>query len=65
MMPKGYSSEDLIEIVEADGWFKVSKNGSHLKFKHPKKGGIVVIPHPKKDIPAGTAQNILKMSGLK
>lgn len=55
----------MIEIVEADGWFQVSKNGSHLKFKHPKKGGIVVIPHPKKDIPAGTAQNILKMSGLR
>jgi len=64
-MPKRYSSVDLVEIVEADGWFKVSKNGSHIKFKHSKKSGIVVIPHPKKDMPTGTAEKILKMAGLK
>ena len=64
-MSKRYSSEDLIKIVELDGWSNVSKSGSHLKFKHPIKAGIVVIPHPKKDMPTGTAQNVLRMAGLK
>jgi predicted RNA binding protein YcfA (HicA-like mRNA interferase family) len=64
-MPKRYSSVELIEIVKAVGWLQVSKNGSHLKFKHSKKPGIVVIPHPKKDMPTGTAQKILKMASLK
>ena len=64
-MPKNYSSIDLIKIVEVDGWLQVSKIGSHLKFKHNIKPGIVIIPHPKKDVPTGTAQKILKMAGLK
>ena len=64
-MPKNYSSLELIKMVEADGWFKVSKSGSHLKFNHEKKPGIVVIPHPNKDIPTGTAQKVLKMAGIK
>jgi len=64
-MPKSYSSADLIKIVEANGWYQVSKSGSHLKFKHIKKSGIVIIPHPKKDTPTGTAQKILKMAKLK
>ena len=64
-MPKNYSSDELIKIVETDGWFRVSKSGSHLKFKHSKKLGIVIIAHPKKDISTGTAQKILKMAGLK
>jgi predicted RNA binding protein YcfA (HicA-like mRNA interferase family) len=64
-MPKRYSSAELIEIVEKDGWYQISKRGSHLKFKHLKKSGVIIIPHPKKDIPTGTAQKILKMAGLK
>ena len=64
-MPKHYSSLDLIRMIEANGWFQVSKKGSHLKFNHKKKTGVVVIPHPKKDMPTGTAQNILKMAGVK
>ena len=65
VLPKNYSSLELINIVESDGWFKISKNGSHLKFNHKVKTGIVVIPHPKKDIPTGTAHKILKMAGFK
>lgn len=64
-MPKRYSSAELIKIVLADGWYEVSCNGSHHKFKHPSKKGIVVIPHPKKEMPIGTAEKILKMAGIK
>jgi len=64
-MPPNYTSTDLIKAVKADGWVQVSQRGSHVKFKHAQKPGIVVIPHPKKNIPSGTAQAILKMAGLK
>ncbi|GHU52168.1 addiction module toxin, HicA family protein [Spirochaetia bacterium] len=63
-MPKNYSSSDLISMVKADGWFIVNTTGSHHQFKHPSKKGTVVIPHPKKDIPVGTANSILKQAGL-
>jgi predicted RNA binding protein YcfA (HicA-like mRNA interferase family) len=64
-MSKKYSSNALIKLIESDGWYQVSKNGSHLKFKHLTKPGIVVIPHPRKDTPMGTVNNILKQAGLK
>jgi predicted RNA binding protein YcfA (HicA-like mRNA interferase family) len=63
-MPKRYSSSELIAIVQRDGWFLVNVTGSHHKYHHAQKQGSVVIPHPKKDIPCGTARNILKQAGL-
>jgi len=64
-MSKIYTSNELIKIVEKDGWYLVHVHGSHHKFKHPLKKGIVVIPHPKREIPTGTANNILMQAGLK
>jgi predicted RNA binding protein YcfA (HicA-like mRNA interferase family) len=58
-------SSSLIKMIEKDGWFKVRTNGSHHVFKHKIKSGLVVIPHPKKDVPIGTANSILKQAGLK
>jgi predicted RNA binding protein YcfA (HicA-like mRNA interferase family) len=58
-------SSSLIKMIEKDGWFKVRTNGSHHVFKHIIKSGLVVIPHPKKDVPIGTANSILKQAGLK
>ena len=58
-------SREIIKRLENDGWFKVAQKGSHVQFKHPSKKGRVTIPHPKKDIPAGTLKSIEKRSGLK
>ncbi|NQW41193.1 MAG: type II toxin-antitoxin system HicA family toxin [Cryomorphaceae bacterium] len=58
-------SSSLIKMIEKDGWFKVRTNGSHHVFKHKIKLGLVVIPHPKKDVPIGTANSILKQARLK
>ena len=57
-------SLDLIKMVEADGWYEVRVTGSHHHFKHPTKKGLVTVPHPKKDLPAGTVKSILKQAGL-
>jgi predicted RNA binding protein YcfA (HicA-like mRNA interferase family) len=64
-MPKRYSSAELIEMVEADGWVLVRVKGSHCHFHHPKKSGIVTIVHPQKDTAIGTANNVLRQAGLK
>ncbi|WP_245764355.1 type II toxin-antitoxin system HicA family toxin [Salegentibacter sp. UBA1130] len=51
--------------MKKDGWYLVRTKGSHHHFKHPKKRGIVTIPHPKKDLPKGTVNSILKQAGIK
>ncbi|BCZ09747.1 type II toxin-antitoxin system HicA family toxin [Acinetobacter pittii] len=57
-------SLDLVKMIEADGWYLVRVKGSHHHFKHPTKGGLVTIPHPKKELPSGTVKSILKQAGL-
>lgn len=59
------NSRALIEQVESDGWYLVRVKGSHHQFRHPIKTGVVTIPHPKKDLPIGTTNSILKQAGLK
>jgi predicted RNA binding protein YcfA (HicA-like mRNA interferase family) len=56
--------EELIKLIEADGWERVAIKGSHHQFKHPTKTGRVTIPHPKKDLPLGTVNSIKKQAGL-
>lgn len=57
-------SRELIEIIQADGWYLIRVTGSHHHFKHDTKSGLVTIPHPKKDLPKGTVKSILKQAGL-
>ncbi len=52
-------------MIESDGWYEVRVKGSHHQFKHLTKSGLVTVPHPKKDLPKGTVNNILKQAGLK
>ncbi|MCP1121581.1 type II toxin-antitoxin system HicA family toxin [Robbsia andropogonis] len=59
------NSANLIKQIKADGWFLVHTVGSHQQFKHPTKLGKVTVPHPKKDLPIGTVNSILKQAGLK
>jgi predicted RNA binding protein YcfA (HicA-like mRNA interferase family) len=59
------TSQDVIKIIEKDGWRLISKRGSHCQFKHSFKKGRVTVPHPKKDLPIGTINSILKQAGLK
>ena len=62
---KGYSSREIISLMIADGWFLVDTRGGHHYFKHPNKPGKVTVPHPKKDLPRKTIDNILNQAQLK
>ncbi|MBC3467818.1 type II toxin-antitoxin system HicA family toxin [Pseudomonas sp. RW10S2] len=58
-------SRDVIQIIEADGWYEEQVKGSHHQFRHPWKRGRVTVPHPKANLPKGTVHSILKQAGLK
>lgn len=59
------NSQKLIQMLEDDGWGQVRIKGSHHQFKHPTKPNLITVPHPKKDLPVGTFNSILKDAGLK
>lgn len=55
------NSRDIIRRLEAEGWIPVSSKGSHHKFR--KDGQSLIVPHPRKDLPLGTAHSIAKVAG--
>lgn len=57
-------SRAIIRLLQADGWELVRTKGSHRQYRHPVKPGLVTVPHPKRDLPVGTVQAILKQAGL-
>jgi predicted RNA binding protein YcfA (HicA-like mRNA interferase family) len=57
-------SAALIRELEQAGWILDRIRGSHHVFKHPSRPGIVVVPHPKKDLGTGLVAAIRKQAGL-
>jgi len=55
-------SQEIISVLQRDGWVKVAQKGSHIQFRHPIKKGRVTVPHPERDIPIGTLKRALKSS---
>lgn len=55
------NSRNIVKRLKADGFELVAIAGSHHKFR--KDGKTVIVPHPKKDLPVGTARSIAKMAG--
>ena len=54
-------SRKLIKRLRDEGYELVSVRGSHHKFR---KGNMtLVVPHPEKDLPIGTARAIAKQAG--
>jgi predicted RNA binding protein YcfA (HicA-like mRNA interferase family) len=54
-------SKRIVKRLLAEGFERVAVKGSHHKFR--KDGLVVVVPHPKKDLPLDTARNIARMAG--
>jgi predicted RNA binding protein YcfA (HicA-like mRNA interferase family) len=57
-------SADLIRDVQKAGWVLDRVRGSHHVFRHPDRPGILVVPHPKKELGIGLVQAIRKQAGL-
>ncbi len=56
-------SRDIIRRLKADGFQLVSVRGSHHKFRHARRNKVVIVTHPRKDIPAGTVRSIYAQAG--
>jgi len=50
--------------MQRAGWKLDRVNGSHHIFKHPNRPGIVVVPHPKKDLGQGLVKAIRRQAGI-
>ena len=60
-MRMGGDSKKIVKRLKDEGFELISVAGSHHKFR---KGTItVIVPHPKKDLPTGTARAIAKQAG--
>ena len=57
-------SAELIRELQDAGWTLDRVRGSHHVFKHPTRQGIIVVPHPKKDLGVGLVAAIRKQAGL-
>lgn len=54
-------SKRIIKRLLSEGWEQLSVKGSHHKFA--RNGHSLIVPHPKKDLPTGTARSIAKAAG--
>lgn len=59
------NNAQIIRQLRAAGWEHVTTRGSHCKYRDPMTGKSVIVPHPKKDLPQGTVNAILKQAELK
>jgi predicted RNA binding protein YcfA (HicA-like mRNA interferase family) len=58
------TGKDLVKLLEQNGWICIRIKGSHWIFE--KAGVKVSVPnHGLKEVPTGTARNILKQAGLR
>lgn len=59
--------KEIIEIIEADGWYFKRQNGSHKQYYHNIKKGCVTVPDHGKNIELDhfIVSSILKQAGLK
>ncbi len=54
-------SRRIVKRLLAEGFVEISVKGSHHKFR--RDGVTVIVPHPKRDLPLGTARSIALMAG--
>ena len=54
-------SRKIIKRLRDEGFELVAIRGSHHKLR--KDGRTIIVPHPKKDLPEGTARAIAKLAG--
>jgi predicted RNA binding protein YcfA (HicA-like mRNA interferase family) len=57
------NSRQIMRKLQQSGFVLVSVRGSHHKFRHPETGKLVILPHPRDDIPLGTVRSIYRQAG--
>ncbi|WBV22833.1 type II toxin-antitoxin system HicA family toxin [Pantoea piersonii] len=55
------SSKEVMKLLREHGWVFVRIRGSHHLFVKPGKNYHITLPHPEKDLAAGTLRKIMKL----
>jgi len=64
-MPKLYSSNQIIKVLEKKGFLFISQRGSHVKYRKIGSPTLtVIIPAKRKEIPYGTFRSILRQANI-
>ncbi len=64
-MPKRLTARKIEKILKSNGFSFISQKGSHRKWRNLNSGKQVIVPyHTGRKLPAGTANSIIKGSGL-
>lgn len=56
-------SREIVGRLKREGFVLVSTRGSHHKFRHLSSGRVVIVPHPRRDLPVGTLRSIARQAG--
>jgi predicted RNA binding protein YcfA (HicA-like mRNA interferase family) len=62
-VPKLLSSEEIVEILLANGFEFVSQRGSHQKYRNV-SGDTAIVPAGRRQMPRSTTQSMIRQSGL-
>lgn len=63
---KRYKVKEIIKMLEADGWYLHSQEGSHRQYKHAdKKGKVTVNSKPSDTLTQEILNSIFKQAGWK
>ena len=58
-------AREVIQLLEANGWYRIPSKGGHRQFKHAiKKGRVTVAGQLGVDVPIKTLQSIWKQAQL-
>ena len=61
-----YKVNEVLKMLEADGWYLVKQKGSHRQYKHPtKKGRVTVNEKPSTTLDQFILNSIWKQAGWK
>jgi predicted RNA binding protein YcfA (HicA-like mRNA interferase family) len=57
------NSRDIIKRLREQGFELVAVRGSHHKYANQRVHRVVIVPHPKSDLPPGTVRAIYRQAG--
>lgn len=66
-MPKlgVFSGEEIVRIMESEGFCRVRQKASHLIMQRRTEGGTITVPEPlHRSVRVGTLQSIIRQSGI-
>jgi predicted RNA binding protein YcfA (HicA-like mRNA interferase family) len=60
-----FSGEEIVRIMESQGFVRTRQKGSHLMMQRRSEGGTITVPVPlHRSVRIGTLQSIIRQSGV-